>query len=359
MWIAFVWLAFALVNATQTVVGMHAEGMRHAWTRLFVTLLLSWLVWALATPLVLRLARRYPPTRWKPVSTWLIHLGACAAIGLVYAAWTAGLQLALHPWGKDEVSASFGAVGFAVFYSEFHLSLILYAAIMAISHTLDSRKRLAIQQTEAARLSEQLSKAQLDALRRQLEPHFLFNTLNAVAGLIREARGDDAVNMIAGLSDLLRRVLEGSDRQEVPLGEEMGFLERYLEIQKMRFAERLQLSIEVPRELLAALVPSLILQPMVENAIQHGIAKSIEGGTIRIAAARTNGLLTMSVYNSGPDLEAGWEKNGSGIGISNVRGRLRSLYGDGCTLSLRNHEAGGVEARVSFPYRAGLFSTSE
>ncbi len=200
-------------------------------------------------------------------------------------------------------------------------------------------------------MNEQLSRAQLDALRRQIEPHFLFNTLNSIAGLVREKRNDDAVNMIAGLSDFLRRVVEDSGKQQVPLGEEMEFLQKYLDIQKVRFAERLQLHLDVPKELFAAQVPSLILQPMVENAIRHGIAKRAHGGLIRIAAVRSNGMLTLSVYNDGPRLPADWDENNSGIGISNARTRLQSLYGEACNLSLRNHDPDGVEVSVSVPFK--------
>jgi LytS/YehU family sensor histidine kinase len=159
--------------------------------------------------------------------------------------------------------------------------------------------------------------------------------------------------MIAGLSDFLRRVLEDSNRQQVPLSEEMEFLQKYLDIQKVRFAERLQLSVDVPRELLPAQVPSLILQPMVENAVKHGIAKRTQGGSIRIAAFRSNGMLTLSVYNDGPKLPADWQNSPSGIGISNVRTRLQSLYGDRFELSMQNHDPGGVEATVSVPYKEG------
>jgi len=180
----------------------------------------------------------------------------------------------------------------------------------------------------------------------------LFNTLNAVSGLVREGRNDDAVSMIAGLSDFLRRVLDDSTRQQVPLGEEMEFAQKYLDIQKVRFAERLQLSVDVPRELYPAQVPSLILQPMVENAIKHGIAKRAQGGSIRIAASRCNGMLVLSVCNDGPSLPADWEMTRSGIGISNVRTRLQSLYGDAFELSLRNQEAGGVAVSVSLPFVA-------
>jgi len=349
-WIALIWFGVGLFDATQTVFSMRAEGMQHNWVQLFVTLLLSWLPWALATPLVLRLGRQYPPVQLKPFSTWLTHLVACASIGVVYAAWDAWLEMLLNPWAQSKTPGPFAPLWFGKFYHGLLSFLILYAFILVVSYILDSRERLAVQQTETARLNEQLSKAQLDALRRQIEPHFLFNTLNAIAGLVRERRNDAAVNMIAGLSDLLRRALDNSNRQQSQLGEEMEFLQKYLDIQKVRFAERLQLSVDVPKELFPAQVPSLILQPMVENAVKHGIAKRAQGGAIRISACHANGMLTLSVYNDGPTLPADWEKTHSGIGISNVRTRLQSLYGDSFKLSLRNQNASGVEASVSVPF---------
>ena len=169
---------------------------------------------------------------------------------------------------------------------------------------------------------------------------------------MREKRNDAAVSMIARLSDFLRRVVEDSNQQQVPLGEEMEFLQKYLDIQKARLAERLQLSVDVPEELFSAQVPSLILQPMVENAVKHGIAKRAQGGAIRITAIRSNGMLTVSVYNDGPKLPADWEKVHSGIGISNVRTRLQGLYGDGFELNFRNQGPGGVEVSVSVPFTA-------
>ena len=348
-WIAAIWSGVALFDATQTVFTMRSQGMHHAWIQLFVTLVLSWLPWALATPLVVRLGRRYPPVHVRPLSSWLMHLGVAASVGLVSAAWGALLEALLNPWAQSS-PAPFSDIWLPKFYNGFLSSLILYAFILTVSFVLDSRRRLALEQTETARLNEQLSKAQLSALRRQIEPHFLFNTLNAIAGLVREKRNDAAVTTIAGLSDLLRRVLEGSNRQQMPLEEELEFAQKYLDIQKVRFGERLQLSVEVPRELLSAQVPSLILQPMVENAVKHGIARRVHGGAIRIAAFRSNGMLTLSVYNDGPSLPADWETQ-SGIGISNVRGRLQSLYGEGFQLNLRNQAPGGVEVSVSVPFR--------
>src|SRR5258707_3211632 len=350
LWIASIWFGVGLFDATQTVVVMRSEGMHHAWPQLFVTLLLSWLPWILATPFVMRLGRRYPPVQLRPFSTWVRHIAACATIGLVAAAWIASLEQLLNPWAKDPVQDPFAYLWLHKFYNGLPEYLFLYGAIVLVSHILDSRERFVRQQTETARLNEQLSKAQLDALRRQIEPHFLFNTLNAIAGLVRERRNDAAVSMIAGLSDFLRRVVDDSNRQEVPLGEEMEFLQKYLDIQKVRFAERLELNVDIPKELLAAQVPSLILQPMVENAVKHGIAKRVHGGAIRISAFRSNGRLTLNVFNDGPGLPAGWDKTNSGIGMSNVRTRLQSLYGTPFELTLQNQEQGGVEVSVSVPF---------
>jgi two-component system LytT family sensor kinase len=350
-WIASIWFGFGLIDALQTVFVMRAEGMHHAWVKLFVTTVLSWLPWALATPLVMALGRRFPPVKLSSLATWLAHGAACVTIGLIFAAWTTWLDQLLNPYANNSTSGPFVHLWLDRFYNGILSSLVLYAAILAVSYVLDSRARLAYQQTETARLNEQLSKAQLNALRRQIEPHFLFNTLNAVAGLVREGRNDTAVSMIVGLSDFLRRVLEDSSRQQVPLGEEMEFAQKYLDIQKVRFVERLQLNVDVPKELLHAQVPALILQPIVENAIKHGIAKRAQGGAIRIAAFRSDGMLTLSVYNDGPSLPVSSEKTHSGIGISNMRTRLQSLYGNAFALNMQNQDQGGVEVSISVPFK--------
>ena len=350
LWIALIWAGFALFSAIQNVVEMRAEGMPHSGVRVFIAMFLSWLVWALATPLVLRLGRRYPPVRFSPISTWLIHLVSCAIIGLVSAAWEASLVEVLNPTLKSPAPGPFRFLFLGTLYDEVLLYLSLYAALLAISYILESKERLIRQQIETARLNEQFSKAQLDALRRQIEPHFLFNALHAIAGLVREKRNDAAVTMIAGLSEFLRKVVDTSDRHEVPLREEVQFLQKYLEIQKVRFAERLQLSLDVPEALLTAQVPSLILQPVVENSIKHGISKEALGGWIRVEAFRSDGRLTLRVYNDGPGLPADWDNSKSGIGIANLRNRLRAMYGDSFEVSLRNHTA-GVEVLISVPFR--------
>jgi LytS/YehU family sensor histidine kinase len=157
--------------------------------------------------------------------------------------------------------------------------------------------------------------------------------------------------MIVGLSEFLRRAVEDTDRPEVPLAEEVEYLQRYLAIQKVRFAERLQATIDIPAELLPAQVPALILQPLVENAIKHGIAKLARGGAVRVAVSRCNHVLHLTVDNDGPPLRAHWQNTRSGIGIANLRTRLQILYGTHFELSLHDAASGGVHVRVSVPFR--------
>lgn len=354
IWIAATWTGVGVIDATQNIFSMRSQGMHHAWLKLFITFTLQWLPWALATPFVTELGRRYPPGA-KP-STWLRHLCAAAAIAVIAAAWLALLEQLFQPWMPDGAAGPFLEVWSFQLYSHSFASLILYSFILAIGITLDSRDRLAMQQMETARLNEQLSKAQLSALRQQIEPHFVFNALNAIVALVRENRKEAAVSMIVALSDFLRRVVKDFKDQQVPLGQEVEFLEKYLDIQKARFAERLRVSLDVPEALLHARVPSLILQPLVENAVKHGIEKRAQGGALRIAAAASDGRLTLTVYNEGPPLDAipleAQAPQPGGIGLSNLRTRLSLLYGSDFDLRLQNHDA-GVQVTVSLPHREG------
>jgi two-component system, LytTR family, sensor kinase len=348
-WIVAVWTGVGVINASQTVFPMHAVGMHHAWVSLFLTLMLVWLPWALATPLVVRLGRQFPPRRAIASLGWLIHLGAMTAIGLSSAAWSALLEILLNPWAQSPPPDSFMEKWLSTFCYGQLTTAVLYAFILTIDYVLESRHRMARQKMEAVQLSEQLYKAQLDALRRQIEPHFVYNSLNAVAGLIRDGRSDAAVEALVALSEFLRGAAEDSNRPQVPLEQEVHSLRRYLEIQKARFAERLQVTVDIPAELLPARVPSLILQPLVENAIKHGIAKRVQGGAIEVTAASSNGTLSLCVGNDGPPLSGDWETRRTGIGIANLHTRLKIMYGTGFELSLRNRDTGGVEALVSLP----------
>jgi two-component system LytT family sensor kinase len=346
--IAVIWCGVGLIDAG-SVCAMHAPGAHYAWLKLTVTLVLSWLPWALATPFVLDLGRRYPPFRLTNLRVICIHVSTVAAIGIIFVTWSALLEIVLNPLAEPRPPGPFTDQWRSRIYLRLVISLIVYALMMTITFVMESKQRIARQQTEAARLNEQLSKAELSALRRQMEPHFMFNTLNAIAGLIRDNRSDAAISMIVGLSEFLRRAADDSNRPQVTLVEEVEYLQRYLDIQKVRFAERLQVSVDVPPELLPLQVPNLILQPLVENAIKHGIAKRAEGGAIRVTASHCNGYLSLRVYNDGPCLPADWATTRGGIGLSNLRTRLQILFGAGFELNLRNPDTGGVEVLVSLP----------
>ena len=349
-WIAAIWLAGGLFDASQTVLIMHAEGRHHAGLPLFGIELVSWLPWALATPLIVRLARRHPIVGGASVRTACVHLAAFAAISAVAEAWSAWLQVLFNPWGNRHWPTFVDTWSTTLLFQVLTF-LIAYALILTVTFVVDARERIAHQITETARLNEELSRAQLAALRRQMEPHFMYNTLNSIAGLVRDERDDAAVSMIVGLGEFLRRASEDSHRSQVTLLEEVEYLQRYLEIQKVRFGERLQVSVEIPAELLRAQVPNLLLQPLVENAIKHGISKRVAGGTVRVAGACHNGDLSLSVYNDGPSLPAEWETTQAGVGIVNLRTRLQILHGNESELQLRCVDPGGVEVVVRLPFR--------
>jgi two-component system, LytTR family, sensor kinase len=330
----------------------HARG-RHApcLVALFLTEFLFWVPWYTATPLVRYLGRRYA-IQWRGWGALLVHILACMSITLVSAAWSSGLDEVLNPLVKPQNPEPFIPLWLDTVYSGLLLSLFLYAAILSFSYLVESRENLADERVRSAHLSGQLAKAELESLRRQVEPHSLFNSLNAISGLVREGRNAAAVTAIATLGEFLRKIIEHPDHQEVSLGEEVELLETYLNLHKLRFDDRLEISLQVPPDLYACKVPTLILQPLVENAVKHGIEKRAHGGSISVAASRADGWLTIRVYNDGPHLSEQQGRLGSGVGIANLGARLRNLYGDRFELSLRDRES-GVEALLSVPLRVG------
>ena len=179
----------------------------------------------------------------------------------------------------------------------------------------------------------------------------MFNTLNSIAGLVRDQRNEAAVSMIVGVSEFLRRATGDSHRSQVTLAEEVEYLHRYVDLQKVRFGDRLQVRVDIPPELLRAQVPNLLLQPLVENAIKHGIAKRAAGGRVCVSGTHTNGKVYLSVYNDGPGLPSDWQATPTGMGLANLRTRLQILHGKDSGLELRRAEAGGVEVVVTLPFK--------
>jgi len=349
LWIAAIWCAAALVDASLTVLVLQKEHPHRVWMPLLATEFISWLPWALATPFLVGLARRYQITRTTTLQAFAAHLASFAAISIVAGTWSAMLQVLVNPW-SEHPHPTFVDTWVTSFLEELVTYLIAYALILAVTFVVDSRDNVARRIEEEARLNEELSRAQLGALRRQIEPHFIFNALNSIAGLVRDERNESAVRMIVGLSEFLRRATEDSHRSQVTLAEEVEYLERYLDIQKIRFGERLRASVQIPATLLRAQVPNLLLQPLVENAIKHGIAKRVAGGTVRVDGACQNGELRLSVCNDGPALAADWQATNTGVGIDNLRTRLRILHGDKSKLELRSAGVEGVEAIVTLPF---------
>jgi two-component system, LytTR family, sensor kinase len=279
-----------------------------------------------------------------------VHLATFASISVVAEAWSAMLQVLFNPWGNRKPPTFWDTWSITLLYQVL-LFLIAYVLILTITYLVDSREKVARQMTETARLNEELSKAQLAALRRQMEPHFMFNALNSIAGLVRDHRNDAAVSMIVGLSEFLRRASADSHRSQVTLAEEVEYLQRYVDIQKVRFGERLRVSVDIPADLLDAQVPSLLLQPLVENAIKHGVAKRVVGGSVRVTGARKDGRVYLSVYNDGPSFPKDWETTGAGVGLANLRTRLQILHGKASELQMRSAGADGVEVVVTVPLK--------
>ncbi|MBQ5940471.1 MULTISPECIES: sensor histidine kinase [unclassified Massilia] len=343
-WAAVAWSGIGLFDAIQTLIVMKSGGMHHAWPELFCFRMLYWLVWAVATPAVLRLGMRIAAQDAQRLG-WPGHLLACLGIGLLSALWTAVLEQALDPWLATP-PPSWRELWRQHFVNGMLTSVVLYVTTLAIGYGVRAREGLMLERAKRAQLNEQLVQAQLDALRRQIEPHFLFNSLNTITGLVRERRNDAAVGMITGLSELLRRVLADADRNLATLDEELAFLDKYLAIQKMRFGERLHYSVDAPPALLSAQVPTLLLQPLVENAFKHGLAHRPESGRIGVTIGTAADRLSIAVYNDGPPLPAAVPAGR--IGLANVRQRLASLYDGNFTLDLCNR-GDGVEVRITLP----------
>ena len=347
------WSILGFLYASQLYLGLLHEGMSHSFWRISVWQIVGcWWPWAVVTPPILWLGKRFPVEKSSLARSLLIHSAACVLIAILHTAWFTYLTIEMRPFDEMSKPTTFSTLFFGRLTSQFHLELIVYGMILGMGYAFDYYQKYRERERRASQLETQLAQAQLQALKMQLHPHFLFNTLNGIAGLVRDNKNKAAVSMIAGLSDLLRYTLENAGKQEVPLKEELEFLELYLDIQQMRFSDRLRVQMEIAPEALDARVPNLILQPLVENAIRHGLALQTSSGTIGISAHRDNGFLEMKVYDDGPGLRRGWRMEESeGIGLSNTRARLEQLYGNKYRFDVRNRAAGGVEAAIMIPVR--------
>jgi len=298
-------------------------------------------IWAALTPMVFWVARRYPFSH----KNWprILSINALFCVGFsvlhVIAADLIGLP-------GPAISDTLTRVG-TRFVNEFYSDIWMYGPLVILWNLLDYQRRLRDREVRAARLEAELAKAQLELLRGQLQPHFLFNTLNTVSALIQED-AESAEDVLADLGYLLRASLECSATQEVPLRRELELTGTYLRIQTKRFEDRLSVEMDIPVETLGAIVPSFLLQPLVENALCHGIAKLSRPGHIRIAAHKSGGDLILTVADDGAGLRSGFDE---GVGLANTRQRLYRLYGDLQHFELASNPNSGVTVTVRLPFQ--------
>jgi two-component system, LytTR family, sensor kinase len=247
----------------------------------------------------------------------------------------------------------------------FTVAAVFFAATVGGYYVYEYRRRAQEQRSAAdalamtaARLEANLARANLETLRMQLNPHFLFNTLNSISVLALKGEARKVVAMLARLSDLLRLSLENA-QQEVPLDEELTVLDHYIGIEKVRFADRLTVRREIESQALSACVPSMILQPLVENALRHGLGRKPGPGEVLIEAAIRRGMLEIAVHDTGPGFNSEKPSTGTGVGLVNTRARLRQLYGDSARLTLENADTGGALVRLALPARFSPSSEAE
>ncbi len=310
-------------------------------------------LWALLTPLILRLGRRFPIEKGALLKSITIHLLFASFLSLLQI----GMYVFVRQWLIGDSSKPFSPLlSFQNFIvAEFHINLLLYFTVLGLQQAFDyyrryreREQRAAQLELEAAQLETQLARAQIDALKMQLQPHFLFNTLNTISVLMEEDTAA-ANRMLMRLSELLRVTLKSASTNEISLRQELDFLRSYLEIEQTRFQDRLKIKIEAPTETLDARVPNLILQPLVENAIRHAVAPRAEETRVEIFAERQNGHLLLVVRDDGDGIGKNDSKSG-GIGLANTRARLEKLYGAAQTFEISQPEESGLQISITIPF---------
>jgi two-component system, LytTR family, sensor kinase len=310
------------------------------WLRALVEDVATVLAWTLLTPVVLALARRFPIRRGVRAR----HLAIHAAAALVLAS----VEIGFDFW-VSTYTYVYGPFWPRHYWISLHYELMSYAGVVAAGHAMDVYRRFRERELQAAQLEGQLARAHLHALEMQLQPHFLFNTLNSISELVH----DDptaAELMVAQLGDLLRMTMAGDGRQEVPLSRELELVGAYLEIERTRFQDRLSVKKQVEPDVLDALVPTLLLQPLVENAVRHGLSPRVAPGTVTLTARRVGDRLRLSVRDDGRGLPPPDQRR-ERVGVGNTRTRLRQAYGDGHRFELADAPGGGTLVLIEIPYR--------
>ncbi len=312
----------------------------------------DWLVLSLLTPLIYALARQYPIRRKRIGRAVTAHLFGALVFSLTWAALGVLLGWILNRSPAGDFNWSHGLLKIYVawvvitFPWAVFIYLLMLGSVFASTYYREARER----ESQQARLAAQLAEARLGALRMQLNPHFLFNSLNAIAALVRDHKTEDASEMLGLLGEVLRQVLQERKQAEIPLAEELDFIEKYLAIEQVRFSDRLRVRFSIGSELRSVLVPEFILQPLVENAVRHGIARRIEAGDVHVKAREESGDLVMSVEDNGP----GYQPTAEGLGLKNTRERLDTLYGTAGHLEVVTNDDGWTIAKVRFPLKESI-----
>jgi signal transduction histidine kinase len=359
------WTFFALTNFILSYF-RHPESL--PWYSDLSLQLLFWYLHVPGLPIVSSLWNRFPVAYPHRIRGFLMHCLFSVVFVLAFAALRVYYD-AIHPFHVlgTNPAESFSIRFAIVFRGSITIMFFDYwaflGAVLAVDYYQKFRERekeAADLQMRAFQLETQLAKAQLQALRMQLNPHFLFNTLHSISALVRENNKALAIRMISELGDLLRQTLKLSGSQEVTLHDELQFIEKYLNLEQLRFQDRLNVRMNIEPEAELASVPYLILQPLVENAIQHGISKSLKASLIEVRASKENGNLILQVRDDGPGLPIDWKGwNGGTIGLSNTKARLESLYHNGYRFELKNATEGGALAKISIPFVLQSGSTFE
>lgn len=341
------WTLVGLFFSSQYYLSSFKTGRPIPWARAVTFSLGDWYVWGVLSIPVIWLTRRLPLDLKHWPQHLPVHLAACLAAAYAHMALRAWLTQ-LQRWLGD-VPVAFGEAFAPLFLQFFYLNLVVYWVIVAASQAWQFHQRSQERERRAAELEHRLTHARLQALQMQLNPHFLFNTLHAISALMHQDV-EAADRMIVRLSELLRYALDSTDAQEVPLRQELDFLERYLAIEQTRFGDRLRVHLDVAPETLGAAVPNLLLQPLVENSIRHGIEVQTTPGRLELRARRDADRLVLEVADNGPGLVAGRIPE-ERVGLGNTRARLEQLYGAGQQLDFHPSPSGGLTVRVQLPFR--------
>lgn len=343
------WTVVGLFFSVQSLVSYAVRGNEVRVLNTLIFRLSHWYAWGLLTPLILVWARRYPVGRERLLPTLAWHGLAALAVAIAQGVLAVGLRaMGLYLTGAlpTEQIMTFATLPLSQLLISSFDGVVTYSAIVGLYYAVTYYQQFRERAVRASQLEAQVAQAQLLALKMQLQPHFLFNALNSISALVTD-NPLAAERMIARLSDLLRTTLDNVGTQEVPLRQELAFLETYLEIERARFPNRLSIELHIAEDVYDALVPNLLLQPLVENAIRHGIAPRPEGGIVQIYAERTNGHLLLRVGDNGAGAPSLTPKDW-GVGLTNTRARLDQLYGSAHTFTL--HTDGCFEVHIRLPY---------